>query len=722
MTSISGVGSNILPSVQSAVNIDNQLTQLQGELTSGIAATTFSGLGSQAGVTIGLNAQLSALNAYATTNTIVGTRLALAQTSLGQLSSIANSVQAAAFNPTSFAIDGSGQTATQQTAATQLGQMLSVLNTPAGDRYVFSGTATTQPAVASAGVILDGNGAAAGLEQVIAERNQADLGANGLGRLVISPATATATAAVVGAGAALSPDATGTGTVALTGTTSLSSLGVATGDTITVSDGTHQTHYTVQAGDTVDTLAASLSDPPGAANVTVSVQGGRLQVQSNNTTSTVTVSDSGGGADISALGFASGNTTFAPPAANPLIGIYGQTLTVTVGGNPAQTVTFGAGVGQVSTLAQLQTTLNADLAGTASASVDANGNLTVAATASTDAIAIGGTVSPSLFGLTSTSAPAGSTVTVSEDVAGSPFGFKLASVSSSLTGATVTGPTGSLDGISVGFGATPPNNGDSINLTLDLPDGSTQQVSLQATTTSPPGTGQFTIGATPAATAANFKAALTTSVGTLAKTALSAASAMQAGNNFFASDPPLRVAGPPFDTATSLVAGTAANTVSWYTGENGPTSPLSTATAQIGPSLSVSYGMRANQQGISWLVQNVAVLAATTYQQNDPNAAASYAALNQRVGSALAVPAGVQSISDIEAGVAAAQTTMQTASTQQAQTQNTLTNMLQSIQGINQDQVGAEILSLQTSLQASLQVTAKLSQISLLNYLPATLG
>jgi flagellin-like hook-associated protein FlgL len=718
MTSISGVGSNILPSVQSALNIDNQLTQLQGELTSGVKADTFSGLGSQAGVTIGLNAQLSALSAYATTNTIVGTRLALAQTSLGQLSSIANSVQAAAFNPTSFTIDGSGQTATQQTAATQLAQMLSVLNTPAGDRYIFSGTATTQPAVASADVILDGNGAAAGLKQVIAERNQADIGANGLGRLVIAPATA----AVVGTGAALSPDATGTGTVALTGTTSLSSLGVATGDAITVSDGTHQTQYTVKAGDTVDTLAASLSDPPGAANVTVSVQGGRLQVQANNTTSTVTVSDSAGGADISALGFASGNTTFAPPPANPLTNIYGQTLTVTVGGAPAQTVTFGTGVGQVSTLAQLQTTLSADLGGTATASVDANGNLTVAATAATDPVTIGGSVSPAVFGLTTTSAPAGSTVTVSEDVAGSPFGFKLASVSSSLTGATVTGPTGSLDGISVGFGATPPNNGDSINVTLDLPDGSTQQVSLQATTTSPPGTGQFTIGTTPAATAANFQAALTTSVGTLAKTALSAASAMQAGNNFFASDPPLRVAGPPFDTATSLVAGTAANTVSWYTGENGPTSALSTATAQIGPSLSVSYGMRANQQGISWLVQNVAVLAATTYQQTDPNAAASYAALNQRVGSALAVPPGVQSISDVEASIAAAQSTMQTASTQQAQTQNTLTNMLQAIQGINQDQVGAEILSLQTTLQASLQVTAKLSQISLVNFLPTTLG
>ena len=109
---------------------------------------------------------------------------------------------------------------------------------------------------------------------------------------------------------------------------------------------------------------------------------------------------------------------------------------------------------------------------------------------------------------------------------------------------------------------------------------------------------------------------------------------------------PLRVAGPPFNTATSLVAGTPANTVFWYTGENGSTPALSTATAQISSSLSVSYGMRANQQGISWLLQNVAVLAATTYQQNDPNASASYAELGQRVFGALSVPTGVQSVSD----------------------------------------------------------------------------
>ena len=54
--------------------------------------------------------------------------------------------------------------------------MLSVLNTQAGNGYIFSGAATNTPSVATADAILNGNGAQAGLTQVISERQQADLG------------------------------------------------------------------------------------------------------------------------------------------------------------------------------------------------------------------------------------------------------------------------------------------------------------------------------------------------------------------------------------------------------------------------------------------------------------------------------------------------------------------------------------------------------------------
>jgi flagellin-like hook-associated protein FlgL len=500
---ISDVGPLLSPTLLTIHDIRTQLDDLQRQLGTGEKADTFAGLGPQAGLAVALKAQLTALGGFDDTIGAIGTRINLAQTALGQISSVRDTVQAATVQP-GFSIDATGQTSAQETARNQLDQILAALNVQAGDRYLFSGSASDQAPVDTVDHILDGNGAQAGLKQVIAERNQADLGANGLGRLVIPPA-------------------------------------------------------------------------------------------------------------------------------------------------------------------------------------------------------------------------AGTTVSVSEDVAGSPFGLKLAGISSTLAGATTTGPTGSPPSVTVNLSGGNPNSGDTLTLTFTLPDGSSEKVTLQATSGPTPGPNQFAIGATPATTAANLQAALTTAVGQLAHTALPAASAIAAANDFFNTDathPPQRVAGPPFASATALVAGTPANTVSWYTGEAGAGPARDAATARIDPSLTVSYGLRANEEGIRWIVQHVATLAATSYAASDPNAAASYAALNQRLGAALSIPNGVQKIDDIGASLASAQTAMTTAKSTHQQTANTLTDMLQQIEGVSQDQVGAQILALQTTLQASLATTARMAQISLLNYLP----
>jgi flagellar hook-associated protein 3 FlgL len=504
--SITGPGSITSAIVMAQNNIMKQLNSLSEQLATGKAAQTYSDLSSQAGVVLALNGQLSAINGFTDSATTVGTTLTIAQSVLSQLSSTGGAVVQSIEQQPAFTLDANGQTITQETAASQLDQIVSLLNTQAGgNNYIFSGNGLNQPAVASATAILNGSGTQAGLKQVVAERQQADVGANGLGRLVIPPA-------------------------------------------------------------------------------------------------------------------------------------------------------------------------------------------------------------------------AGSVVSVSEDVAGSPFGFKLASVNSSLTGATVTGPAGSPAAITVTLGAVNPNPGDTIQFNLTLPDGSSQSITLQATTASPPDTNQFTIGATPAATAANLQAALSTAVGTLAQTALPAASALAAANNFFQSNPPLRVNGPPFNAATSLVNGTAANTVFWYTGENGPTPARQTATAEVGPSMTVSYGMRANEQALTTLVSNVALLASTTYAAGNPNASISFQDLSQQVSANLVGQSGMQSISNIQADLANAQTTIKSATDLNAQTQTTLQSMLQNIDGVNDSQVGEQILNLQNSLSASMSVTARLAQMSLVNFLAPVTG
>jgi flagellar hook-associated protein 3 FlgL len=182
------------------------------------------------------------------------------------------------------------------------------------------------------------------------------------------------------------------------------------------------------------------------------------------------------------------------------------------------------------------------------------------------------------------------------------------------------------------------------------------------------------------------------------------------------------VAGPPYDTAMSLTSGTPANTVFWYTGENGATPALQTATAQVAPSLSIAYGMRATEPAISSLVANVAVLAATTYWASDPNAQANYQALSQSVSANLAGQPGTQSIDDIEANLANAQTTVSNATAQNTQTQTTLQDMLQGFEGVNQNQIGEDILTLQNNLSASMSVTARLAQLSLVNFLAPVTG
>lgn len=186
-----------------------------------------------------------------------------------------------------------------------------------------------------------------------------------------------------------------------------------------------------------------------------------------------------------------------------------------------------------------------------------------------------GTTGTGRLVITGPTVPAPNLTTIAEDVAGSPFGLKLSSVSSSLTNAAVTGPKGTPPGISVDFTAGNPNPGDKITFTFNEPDGTTDSIQLTATNTSPAPTGSFTIGATTAATAQNFSQALTTSIQTLAGTSLAAASAVEAGDNFF--------------NTKSVATGTVANN------QAAPPAPITGATALSGTSgtNSISSGFSA---------------------------------------------------------------------------------------------------------------------------------
>src|SRR3954471_22660176 len=300
-------------------NINQQLTDLSTQLSTGKLSQNYSGMGTNEGFAIAGRAQLSNIAAYTDTMTNVNVSINLANTALQSLTTIRNTVQTGSAN-TAQDLNVNGQTVAQNTASAQFGSMVGVLNTQSGNRYLFSGTAFNTQSVANAGDIINGTTTQAGLKTVMAERQAADLGANGMGRLV--------------------------------------------------------------------------------------------QTQ-----------------------------------------------------------------------------------------------------------------------------PTPSSVKVSEDVAGSPFGLKIAAVSSTLTGATVTGPSGSPVSFSVDLNGVNPNNGDKLSVKFTLPDGSTEQIDLTASTATPTPVGSFAIDASvpvnPNNTATNLNTALNTAIKKLAGTSLVAASAVTAGDNFF---------------------------------------------------------------------------------------------------------------------------------------------------------------------------------------------
>lgn len=309
------------------------------------------------------------------------------------------------------------------------------------------------------------------------------------------------------------------------------------------------------------------------------------------------------------------------------------------------------------------------------------------------------------------------TVTLTEE--NTVFGMKLSGVSTTSANISTTPPTGSPQSLTVQFGATLPTAGDKVQVNLTMPDGTQEQVILVATTGTP-GPGEFQIGTDADTTAANFQTSLTNSLKGVAETKMVSASAFAAAENFFngQGQPVLRVDGPPYDTATGTIAGTTANTMYWYTGEDS-TDPRNTVTARVGEGTTVGYGVQANEYGFTNLIQTLAAIAVQDFPDSDPTSEARYTSMMERNASRLAdtkdnTPGSLAAIT-VELGLA--QSTTGSIGERHTTHSAQLNSMLQDIEQAPTEQIAMEILALKTRLEASYQTTALLSQLSLVNYI-----
>ena len=166
----------------------------------------------------------------------------------------------------------------------------------------------------------------------------------------------------------------------------------------------------------------------------------------------------------------------------------GQTLTITIGSQPdahrdLRHRRAGGAAGGLDARRAQRRARHAHRRHRDASIVD--GNITITGANTTDSITIGGDVPPATFGLAATTAAPSNVVGIAEDVAGHPFGFKLAAIATTVTGATVTGPAGSPAAVSIDFHAQP-IAGETVDVRFTLPDGSTETLTLTATASANP--------------------------------------------------------------------------------------------------------------------------------------------------------------------------------------------------------------------------------------------
>ncbi len=611
-------------------NINQQLTDLSTQLSTGKLSQNYSGMGTNEGFAIASRSQLSNIAAYTDTMTNVNVNINLANTALQSLTTIRNTVQTGSATSAQD-LNVNGQTVAQNTAAAQFGSMVGVLNTQAGNRYLFSGTAVSTQSVANAGDIINGTTTQAGFKTVMAERQAADLGANGMGRLVqtqtagvINVAEDSATSPFGLKIAAVSSTLTGATVTGPSGSpvsfsVNLNGVNPNNGDKLSV-------QFTLPDGSTeqIDLTASSATPTPvGSFAIDASTPVNPANTATNLNTALNTA--------ITKLA----NTSLVAASA------------VTAGDNFFNT--DGSAIGAAKTN---QATPSAPISGTTALS----------GTAPSDSISPGFS--------------AGDTITVN--------GTTLSFVASGATGnqLNVTDSIQTLmSKIDQITGTSKPSTIHGGSITINTDDAASLSIS----------------GSTPGATAALGALGFSSSPIT-------------------ATQPPLRVGSSPASSAMTLVNGSA-NTVKWYTGNDGPGSPRSTAVARVDDSVTVQYGAQADEDAIRSQLQAIAVFGTFSTSPTGQYSGAQVAALSLRTTQALTPQPGQQKIEDIQTDIAMAQNTMKDASTRQTQAKAQLQSIVDQAESASPDQVASEILSLQNALQASYQTTANLAQLSLVKYL-----
>ena len=298
-----------------------------------------------------------------------------------------------------------------------------------------------------------------------------------------------------------------------------------------------------------------------------------------------------------------------------------------------------------------------------------------------------------------------------EDTLGDAFGYRLNSINAGpLATTTVAGPP---DQLTIDFtnSITALNSGDTISIVLDLPDGSSLDISLEATRDPfDDRDGVFLVGTDDDTTAANYQVAVMNALRDHAQVELKAASTVAAADQFFDTTPPKIVSDP--SGTPQLIDDTLGRAVSWYRGDIEADARASQQ-AKIDDGMVLEYGVRADEPALRDTLKQLAVLASVEF--DDDADLDYYRAVVDR--SATGLQTAGSGIRDLIGELGQKEELLVSVSGKQEAFVTLTNNQIVEIENVDPYAAIAEFFQLDTQLQASYQVTARLQGLSIVNFL-----
>ncbi|WIY51653.1 hypothetical protein O9Z70_09135 [Devosia sp. YIM 151766] len=645
--------------------MQNQFATLQMQLGTGMKGQTLADMGRDLPVSLSVRSRLSTIAGYNASIEQVALRLSFYDNALSRMDKIEaearNSAQQGQYGTNNINM----ATISAQSRA-RLDEMVTMLNADVAGRYLFGGSVTDKAPLPDTDTLLYGAGGRAGYQTVVSERQAADAGTDGRGRIgaSIDPATpnvvSVAEDGVHPFGFKLSTMSSSHGAAVITqpqpGTGSQGdqvsitfaappAAQIAPGATIvmgfTLPDGT-ETQITLTAVDADNATGAmgefiigDDADPDVAVGQTAQAFQEALHGKLDQIAQS----------ELAAASTFAAAENFFNAAGEPVLRVSGDPATATAlrVASAADTVMWYSG----------QTP-----------AVSAVGMGRLEAASSYDPLTATAQVS----------------LTEKAPVSAA-HGFQIANAattsSSGGTSPAASFISGDPASMSVVFDGTEAAD-DTITLTLKEPNGREREITLTAVA-GKAGPGQFTIGASVEETSANFEKAMLRSV--------TEAAADAEGN------------------------------------------PRQSVNALVEDSGRINYGMQANESGYVRMLRSFAAMTVETYPEvthaTDPNSAdlnparQRFDAMARRQQLELSEARNVErgSIELVAMEIGIAWSTMDAAKERHTNYKAQLDNLLSDVETVSKEDVAMEILALQTRLTASYQVTSMVSQLSLVNFL-----